>query len=72
MYDRFVTLKQIDEWLAEDIGCFDLTSQLMIDPAATAAFYMNAREPMTHLWASRSRRAVFQALRAAAAPPTSA
>jgi len=47
MYDRFVTLKQIDEWLAEDIGCFDLTAQLMIDPAATATFYMNAREPMT-------------------------
>jgi len=47
MYDRFITLKQIDEWLAEDIGCFDLTAQLMIDPAATATFYMNAREPMT-------------------------
>jgi len=47
MYDRHVTLKQIDEWLAEDIGCFDLTAQLMVDPAATATFYMNAREPMT-------------------------
>jgi nicotinate-nucleotide pyrophosphorylase (carboxylating) len=46
MYDRFATLRQIDEWLAEDIGCFDLTAQLMIDPAATATFYMNAREPM--------------------------
>jgi nicotinate-nucleotide pyrophosphorylase (carboxylating) len=47
MYDRFATLGLIDRWLAEDIGCFDLTAQLMIDPAATAAFYMNAREPMT-------------------------
>jgi nicotinate-nucleotide pyrophosphorylase (carboxylating) len=37
----------IDRWLAEDIGCFDLTSHLMIDPDATATFYMNAREPMT-------------------------
>jgi nicotinate-nucleotide pyrophosphorylase (carboxylating) len=47
MYDRFATLRLIDQWLAEDIGCFDLTAQLMIDPAATATFYMNAREPMT-------------------------
>jgi nicotinate-nucleotide pyrophosphorylase (carboxylating) len=47
MYDRFIALKQIDEWLAEDIGCFDLTAQLMIDPTATATFHMNAREPMT-------------------------
>lgn len=47
MYDRHATLNMIDQWLAEDIGCFDLTAQLMIDPAATATFYMNAREPMT-------------------------
>ncbi len=46
MYDRFATLRLIDQWLAEDIGCFDLTTQLMIDPAATVTFYMNAREPM--------------------------
>ncbi len=47
MYDRFAILPMIDQWLAEDVGCFDLTAQLMIDPAATATFYMNAREPMT-------------------------
>jgi nicotinate-nucleotide pyrophosphorylase (carboxylating) len=47
MYDRFAIRPMIDQWLAEDIGCFDLTSQLMIDPAARATFYMNAREPMT-------------------------
>ena len=46
MYDRFATLPMVDQWLAEDIGCFDLTSQLMIDPAATVTFTMNAREPM--------------------------
>jgi hypothetical protein len=31
----------------DDIGCFDLTAQLMIDASATATFYMNAREPIT-------------------------
>lgn len=47
MYDRFQALAQIDRWLAEDIGAFDLTAQLFVDPAARATFYMNAREPMT-------------------------
>ena len=47
MYDQFATLKLIDQWLQEDIGCFDLTAQLMIDEDAKATFYMNAREPMT-------------------------
>lgn len=47
MYDKFVALRLIDQWLAEDVGCGDLTAQLMIDPASTATFYMNAREPMT-------------------------
>ncbi len=47
MYDRFVALQQIDRWLSEDIGLFDLTAQLMIDPADTATFYMNARERVT-------------------------
>ena len=47
MYDRFTALRQIDQWLLEDIGCYDVTTQLMIDPAAAAAFAMNAREPMT-------------------------
>lgn len=47
MYDRFLVSKQIDQWLAEDIGGGDLTAQLMIDPGATATFCMNAREPMT-------------------------
>jgi nicotinate-nucleotide pyrophosphorylase (carboxylating) len=47
MYDKFATLQLIDNWLAEDVGFFDLTAQLMIDPKSTATFYMNAREPMT-------------------------
>jgi nicotinate-nucleotide pyrophosphorylase (carboxylating) len=47
MYDRFAAHKLIDQWLDEDIGCFDLTAQLMIDASATATFYMKAREPIT-------------------------
>jgi nicotinate-nucleotide pyrophosphorylase (carboxylating) len=47
MYDRHATLILIDQWLAEDIGCFDATAQLMVDPGASATFLMNAREPMT-------------------------
>jgi nicotinate-nucleotide pyrophosphorylase (carboxylating) len=46
MYDRFATLRLIDQWLAEDVGFFDLTAQLMIDPGAVATFQMNAREKM--------------------------
>ncbi|GGF50927.1 nicotinate-nucleotide diphosphorylase (carboxylating) [Aliidongia dinghuensis] len=47
MYDRFMALKLIELWLAEDIGNYDLTAQLMVDPSASATFYMNAREPIT-------------------------
>lgn len=46
MYDRFAVLKQIDQWLTEDVGCFDLTAQLMVSADARATFYMNARETM--------------------------
>src|SRR6476661_2181052 len=47
MYDRFLTSKLIDLWLAEDIGNVDLTAQLMVDADVETTFYMNAREPMT-------------------------
>ncbi len=47
MYDRFQALRLIDLWLAEDIGNYDLTAQLMVDPSDVATFYMNAREPVT-------------------------
>ncbi len=47
MYDPFTLTRLIDGWLAEDIGHGDLTTELMIDPAATATFGMNAREAMT-------------------------
>jgi nicotinate-nucleotide pyrophosphorylase (carboxylating) len=47
VYDRFATIRLIDQWLAEDVGFFDLTAQLMIDPAAEARFFMHAREPLT-------------------------
>ena len=47
MYDPFTLNRLIDAWLAEDIGHGDLTVQLMIDPAATASFDMNARDALT-------------------------
>ncbi len=47
MYDRFQALKLIDLWLAEDIGNYDLTAQLMISPSENITLYMNAREPLT-------------------------
>ena len=31
MYDRFQIDRLIDLWLAEDIGHYDLTAQLMLD-----------------------------------------
>jgi nicotinate-nucleotide pyrophosphorylase len=34
MYDRFAAYRLIDQWLDEDIGCFDLTAQLMVDAGA--------------------------------------
>jgi len=46
MYDIFQTDRLIDLWLTEDIGCCDLTAQLMIDEDAMGTFHMNAREPM--------------------------
>ena len=46
MYDRFATERLIDLWLTEDIGCCDLTVQLMIDAQATGRFAMNARQEM--------------------------
>jgi nicotinate-nucleotide pyrophosphorylase (carboxylating) len=46
MYDPFQTDRLIDQWLAEDIGYCDLTSQAMIEPDATGVFEMNAREPL--------------------------
>ncbi len=46
MYDRFQIDRLIDLWLAEDIGHYDLTAQLMLDEDAQATLHMNAREPM--------------------------
>jgi len=36
----------IEEWLAEDIGRGDITTEIMIPPGATAEFAMVARHPM--------------------------
>ena len=47
MYDLFLVNRMIDQWLAEDIGHGDLTSQTMVDAEAQAAFNMNARQQMS-------------------------
>jgi nicotinate-nucleotide pyrophosphorylase (carboxylating) len=46
MYNRLHVAKLIDLWLLEDVGHGDLTATLMVDPAATATFVVNAREAM--------------------------
>ena len=46
MYDHFQIDRLIDLWLAEDIGHYDLTAQLMLDEDAQATLHMNASEPM--------------------------
>lgn len=38
--------KQIESFLAEDVGFYDLTSTIMIDADTQAAFDMNARQPI--------------------------
>ena len=46
MHDLFLVNRMIDQWLAEDIGHGDITSQTMVDADAQAAFNMNARQHM--------------------------
>ena len=46
MYDKFQVDRLIDLWLTEDIGYCDLTAQVMIEADESAAFVMNAREPI--------------------------
>ncbi len=47
MQDPFLINRMIDQWLAEDIGHGDITSQTMVDADARAAFNMNARQQMS-------------------------
>ena len=47
MYDRRTVLHLIDQWLDEDIGHGDLTTEIMIDADAEGAFALNAREELT-------------------------
>ena len=47
MHDLFLVNRMIDQWLAEDIGHGDITSQTMVDADARAAFNMNARQPLS-------------------------
>lgn len=47
MYDRRGVESLIDQWLAEDIGHGDLTTEIMIDADASGAFALNARQDLT-------------------------
>jgi len=47
MHDPFLINRMIDQWLAEDIGHGDITSQTMVDADARAAFNMNARQALS-------------------------
>ena len=47
MYFALIVEDLIRTWLAEDVGHGDLTSELMIDAGALAAFDVNAREPLS-------------------------
>jgi nicotinate-nucleotide pyrophosphorylase (carboxylating) len=47
MQDPFLINRMIDQWLAEDIGHGDITSQTMVDADARAAFDMNARQSLS-------------------------
>ncbi len=38
--------EQVVQFIADDVGQFDLTSNIMIDEAAQGSFYINAREPI--------------------------
>ena len=45
MYDKRHIATLIDQWLDEDIGHYDLTAQIMIEPSSRGEFVFNAREP---------------------------
>lgn len=38
--------KQIEQFIDEDVGLFDLTASIMIEEDARGSFHLNAREPM--------------------------
>jgi len=46
MFNEMRARRQIEYFLDEDIGMFDLTAQIMVDADATGRFELNAREPM--------------------------
>ncbi|MEL6978905.1 MAG: carboxylating nicotinate-nucleotide diphosphorylase [Pseudomonadota bacterium] len=46
MYDKRRARAQIEAWLNEDAGVYDLTTEIMIPAGATGRFLYNAREPL--------------------------
>lgn len=46
MLNKMKVRRQIEQFLDEDIGLFDMTASIMIDESAMGTFDLNAREPM--------------------------
>lgn len=46
MYDRRRLRRMIEDWLDEDVGFYDLTTEIMIPAGARGRFVYNAREPL--------------------------
>ncbi len=46
MLDYMKVREQVARFIAEDVGQFDLTSNIMVDAEVDGVFYINAREPI--------------------------
>ena len=45
LMNKNLLIDQVNNWLREDIGNFDLTSQILIGPGTQSVFHLIAREP---------------------------
>ena len=45
LMNKNLLIDQVNNWLREDIGNFDLTSQILIGPGTKSVFHLIAREP---------------------------
>ena len=45
LMNKNLLIEQVNNWLREDIGNFDLTSQILIGPGTKSVFHLIAREP---------------------------
>ena len=45
LMNKNLLIEKVNNWLREDIGNFDLTSQILIEPGTKGVFHLIAREP---------------------------